>query len=80
MPRLICIDELAASIGTPARHEVARMRAVLSCQGQIEPVVLNSAMELGHCNWYDPALVQAARELGWRDVLVTWPGEGRADR
>jgi hypothetical protein len=77
MPMIVPIADIP---DYPAsRREVNRMRGVLERQGQIEPVVLNSAMEVGY-NWYDAAIVAAARELKWDTILVTWPGELRQSK
>lgn len=74
MPIVISLNELPSYTVKP--RDLARAENTLIKQGQIEPVVLDRAMNVGF-NWYDAAIIEAARNLCWDTVLVTWPGEGR---
>ena len=77
MPLLIALTEFPSYTCSP--REIAKCEQVLETQGQIEPLVLDAAGFLGTTHWYDPVYVEAARNLGWDTLLVTWPGEGRID-
>lgn len=71
------LDGLPEILGP--RRLLERCERRLAEEGQIDPLLLSSSMEL-LANWYDAYYLQAARNLGWSTVLVTWPGEGRLYR
>jgi hypothetical protein len=60
-------------IGKPFRRDVERQRERLEREGQIEPIEVMPDMTVPTSAWfYSEAQVQAARDLGWATILVTY--------
>lgn len=72
MPVLINVSEF--SITYVNSHAKAKIETDLLKNGQTRPIVLDAAMCLG-INWFDEIVVEAARDLEWKQILVTWPGD-----
>lgn len=72
MPKIVPISEVSIRPQEPpvSRHAVKRIKKILDEQGLIEPLIVNSAMQVGRRVWDAERLV-AAQELGWTTVLVT---------
>jgi hypothetical protein len=77
MAEVVSIEKVSYGVVSPSRHEVVRMRGVLERQGQIEPLQVRRSLT-GFITFpqdvWAPAIVQAARELGWPTLLIAEMG------
>ena len=59
--------------GGPSSFDLKRMKATLVKQGQIEPLQINDAThEVFEEDPWGNEILQAAKDLGWDTVLVTY--------
>lgn len=70
---IVSIDRMLTWPDASSAHAVRRMKAVLQRQGQIEPLQVRA-----HGDKFIPfaadawgnEIIHAARELGWKDILI----------
>jgi hypothetical protein len=71
---VVPIENVIPYYPATSRRAVARMRAVLEIQGQIEPLQVRRVTDNHWCAFAaDPwgaEIIQAAQELGWQTLLI----------
>ena len=73
MPRVVLLSELKVTSPKSGFLDVRRIKRILEKTGQLAPAQVNDKMELqdNQENPYSNDYYYAAKELGWKDLLVT---------
>ena len=56
----------------PTQREIERVKHWLLKQGLIEPLKLDHRGEIGRMDCYDPARLEAAKQLNWPTVIMAF--------
>ncbi len=72
--RVVDINSVKITPGREPNHlDIHGTISILEKQGLIAPLAVDLKGNIGRLDHWDPARLEAAKELGWETVIVTHP-------